>query len=282
LNILSFDIEEWFHLLDNRYIENWSNWESFEVRIHKNVERILTLLEDNNTKATFFCLGWIAEKYPEVIRSISDSGYEIASHSHMHKLAYDQSRKQFTEDLVKSIQCLEDITGKKVRAYRAPGFSLKEENKWVFEILIEHGIEIDCSIFPASRAHGGFENFGVIKPCIVDVSGHRIKEFPINIRPLLSQRIIFSGGGYFRFFPPWVIQRFMQQSDYVMTYFHPRDFDPQQPRLPTLSLARKFRTYYGLKNCYQKLDMLLKSHKFIDIASADDMIDWNDTAIKYL
>ena len=269
-------------MLDNRYIENWSNWDSFEVRIHKNVERILTLLKENDTKATFFCLGWIAEKYPEVIKTISNEGFEVASHSHMHQLAYDQSRKQFTEDLVKSIHSLEQVTGKKVRAFRAPGFSLKEENKWVFEILIEHGIEIDCSIFPASRSHGGFKNFGVVKPCIVDISGARIKEFPMNVRNIFNRRIIFSGGGYFRFFPLSFIQRWMNKSDYVMTYFHPRDFDPEQPRLPTLGPARTFRTYYGLNTCYHKIDTLLKTHKFIDLDAADKQMDWSDSPIKYL
>ncbi|MBN4062523.1 polysaccharide deacetylase family protein, partial [Bacteroidales bacterium AH-315-I05] len=152
MKVLTFDIEEWFHILDEPSTKTEKQWENYESRIHLNVDRILELLETKKQKATFFCLGWIAKKYPEVIRKIDDMGYEIATHSNLHQLVYEQTREEFKTDLENSIKLIEDITGKKIRVYRAPGFSIKEENKWAFEVLIENGIEVDCSIFPAERS----------------------------------------------------------------------------------------------------------------------------------
>jgi polysaccharide deacetylase family protein (PEP-CTERM system associated) len=152
MNILTFDIEEWFHLLANASTKTEASWAQYESRIDANMDRIFKLLADNNQQATFFCIGWVARKYPHIIRAISDKGYEIATHSDLHQLAYEQDYKTFKADLETSINAIEAIIGKKVRAYRAPGFSIKQENKWVFETLIECGIEIDCSVFPAGRA----------------------------------------------------------------------------------------------------------------------------------
>ncbi len=150
MTILTFDIEEWFHILDNQSTKTEHEWNQYESRIHQNIDRLLELLEKNNQKATFFCLGWIAKKYPEVIKRIDSFGHEIGTHSNMHQLAFEQSRKEFTDDLVQSIKSIEDIIGKKVRAYRAPGFSVKEENRWVFELMSEYGITLDCSVFPVA------------------------------------------------------------------------------------------------------------------------------------
>ena len=160
MKILTFDIEEWFHILDNDSTKTEKNWVNYESRIHQNMERIFDVLETTNTKASFFVLGWIAEKYPEIVRSISDKGYEIGSHTTMHQLVYQQDRNQFQTDVERSIKSLEDISGEKVKMFRAPGFSITEQNKWAFEVLYELGIEIDSSIFPAKRAHGGLPNYG--------------------------------------------------------------------------------------------------------------------------
>jgi polysaccharide deacetylase family protein (PEP-CTERM system associated) len=279
MNILTFDIEEWFHILDNEATSTETHWANFEVRIHQNMDRIHNLLNQTNQKATFFCIGWIARKYPEIIKQINDNGHEIASHSDMHQLAYKQSKKAFQDDVEKSIKHLEDIIGKKVISYRAPGFSVKEENKWVFEMLIKFGIEIDCSIFPAKRAHGGFENFGVAVPCWIDIEGMRIKEFPINLSTFLGKSLIFSGGGYFRLLPYHIIKRLTKNSDYVMTYFHPRDFDPTQPMVPGLNYIRKLKSYYGLENALRKLEKLIKEEPFIDLKTADKQVDWTKAKV---
>jgi polysaccharide deacetylase family protein (PEP-CTERM system associated) len=275
MNILTFDIEEWFHILDNNSTKTEKDWVKYEDRLNSNMNRILELLDAKNQKATFFCLGWVARKYPEIIRTISSNGYEVATHSDLHQLAYEQKRNVYAEDLSKSIYSLEDITGKKVTTYRAPGFSIKEENKWVFEELIKQGIEVDCSIFPAKRSHGGFESYGYTEPSIIEINGEQIKEFPINLYRMLGKNIIFSGGGYFRLLPYWMIKHMMNKSDYVMTYFHPRDFDPNQPMIDELSLFRKFKSYYGLSSSFTKLDKLISEFIFIDIENAVENINWD-------
>lgn len=279
MNILTFDVEEWFHILDNDSTRSEKEWSKFEYRLEANLDRIFSLLDEHNQKATFFCLGWVAEEFPQLIRRIHESGYEIASHSYRHQLAYEQSHHEFRHDLENSINSLEDITGSKVRSYRAPGFSLKNSNSWVFDILIECGIEIDCSVFPAKRAHGGFEQFGHAEPSIVRRNDHQIKEFPINVYTLSGNSLVFSGGGYFRVLPYWVIKGMMRHSSYVMTYFHPRDFDPGQPMIKDLSSMRKFKSYYGLGNAFRKLERLITDFEFLDLQEADSRVDWHKAKI---
>tara|TARA_B100001939_G_scaffold347979_1_gene371785 strand:+ start:23003 stop:23851 length:849 start_codon:yes stop_codon:yes gene_type:complete len=275
MNILTFDIEEWFHILDNQSTKTEKEWNNYECRLHQNMDRIFTLLEDNNQKATFFCLGWVARNYPEIIQKIHALGHEVACHSDRHQLAYEQSPAEFKRDLETALDALEDITGEKVRSYRAPGFSFTSRNKWVFEKLIECGIERDCSIFPASRAHGGFADFGKEIPTLVRFKGAEIREFPINTYKILGKNIIFSGGGYFRLLPYFMVRYFTNHSRYVMTYFHPRDLDGDQPLIEDLSLIRKFKSYYGLKQCEKKLDRFLKEFDFLTLDQADRQIDWS-------
>jgi polysaccharide deacetylase family protein (PEP-CTERM system associated) len=275
MNILTFDIEEWFHILDNKSTRTEAEWSRYETRIYENMDRIFQLLDETNSRATFFCLGWVADKHPDVIRRIDAAGYEIATHSYAHQLAYEQTPAEFQADLERSIKHLQDLTGKKVRSYRAPGFSIKEYNRWVFPILIEQGIEIDCSVFSARRAHGGDASLGMFAPGYLNVGGTLLKEFPINTAAVLGQDLIFSGGGYFRLFPYWMIKGLMRRSDYVMTYFHPRDFDAGQPMIPDLSRMRQFKSYYGLENCWPKLKQLLLEFPFMDLSQAEQQVDWS-------
>ncbi len=274
MNILTFDIEDWYHLLDIDYAVTEADWCHFKPRIHANVERLLELTVQHGHTATFFCLGWVAEQYPEIIRKIDELGFEVASHSHMHQLVYQQTPLQFREDLKRSIHTLEDITGKKIKTYRAPGFSFVKGNAWAVEILLEHGIERDSSIFPAERGHGGYEDFGSAQPSLLNCPAGKMKEFPISLGQVLGKNIVFSGGGYFRLMPFWMIRRLTSQSDYVMTYFHPRDFDANQPVLD-LPLHRRFKSYVGLSGAYKKLDQWLSQQKFIDIETADKLVNWN-------
>ena len=279
MNILTFDIEEWFHILDNDSTRTEREWNQYQNRIHQNMERILEMLERKKQKATFFCLGWIARKHPDIIKRIDSCGYEIGTHSDMHQLAYEQSRKEFESDLDLSIKSISDITGKKIRAYRVPGFSITDQNKWVFEVLVEKGIEIDCSIFPAKRAHGGFEKFGIAEPAIISVRGLKIKEFPVNLYKIGNKNLIFSGGGYFRVLPYWCIVNFMKKSGYVMAYFHPRDFDAEQPMIEELSLVRRFKSYYGLKSAFKKLERLIGDFEFVDLETANQKVNWENARV---
>jgi len=275
MNILTFDIEEWFHILDNNSTKSEKDWENYEERIYHNMDKIFYFLQRNKLKATFFVVGWIANKYPDIVKRIDKNNFEIGSHTHMHQLLYELSPKDVENDLKKSISTIENLTGKKIKSFRAPGFSLTENNKWVFEILIENGIKYDCSIFPAGRAHGGFPSFEHAIPTIIKINGSVIKEFPINTTNFLGKKIIFSGGGYFRLFPYPLIKKFSQDSDYIMTYFHPRDFDPNQPMIKGLSPIRKFKSYVGLNKCLGKLDNWVNEFDFIDLRTADKIVNWN-------
>ena len=141
------------------------------------------------------------------------------------------------------------------------------------EILLEHGIERDSSIFPAERGHGGYEDFGSAQPSLLNCPAGKMKEFPISLGQVLGKNIVFSGGGYFRLMPFWMIRRLTSRSDYVMTYFHPRDFDPAQPRLNNLSMKRKFMSYVGLSSSHDKLERLLSDFKFMSLGQAYESLD---------
>jgi peptidoglycan-N-acetylglucosamine deacetylase len=275
MKILTFDIEEWFHLLDNESTKTVNEWGNYESRIHQNMERIFSVLAQTNTKASFFIVGWIAEKYPEVVKEICDRGYEIGSHTTFHQLVYEQTREDFYQDINRSIKTLEDISGKKVKMFRAPGFSITEQNKWAFEVIYELGIEIDSSVFPTGRAHGGMPSYGVSEPSILKYNGIQLKEFPINTHNFMGRAFIYSGGGYFRLMPYPLLKKWTAKDDYVMSYIHPRDLDPNQPIIKELSLTRKFKSYVGLKSAQAKLEKWLTDFDFEDIASSNQKIDWN-------
>lgn len=274
MKILTFDIEDWFNLLEIPATAKVEDWGRFETRIHRNVDRLIESTLRHGHKATFFCLGWVAEKYPEVIRRIDAEGFEVASHSHTHQLVYQQSPAEFRQDIERSIHTLEDLIGKKVKSFRAPGFSIVSGMPWAFEALIELGIKSDSSVFPASRGHGGFADFGTAQPAIIECAGGTLKEFPISLGSILGKQFVFSGGGYFRLLPYGIIQRLTLKADYLMTYFHPRDFDVEQPVLE-MPFHRRFKTYVGLKGAYAKFDGWLAENKFVDMATADALTDWS-------
>lgn len=275
MNILTFDVEEWFHLLDNDSTRSEEQWKNYEVRIHENMERIFNILDDTNTKATFFIIGWIAKTYPELVKQIAEK-YEIGSHTMNHQLVWQQSPTEFREDVDSSIKFLQDLTGKPVKYFRAPGFSIRASESWAFEILHDLGIEVDCSVFPAHHAHGGFPSYGKAEPAIIEVNGNRIKEFPISCREMGGSHIIYQGGGYFRLFPYTLIKRWAKHDkDYLLSYIHPRDLDAGQPVVPGLSAARRFKSYVGLAGAEKKLRHFLKDFPFTDIATANSSINWD-------
>lgn len=276
MNILTFDVEEWFHLLDFDATRSVEQWKKYPVRIYDNVDRILNILEQTNTKATFFVIGWIAKTYPDLVKKIAEK-YEIGSHTLNHQLVWQQKPQEFKEDVSCSIKLLEDITGKKVKYFRAPGFSVRQTEGWAFDIIKECGIEIDCSVFPVHHAHGGIPHYGKAVPSIIEHNGTEIKEMPISTKNILHKHIIFSGGGYFRLCPYWLIKRWTKelQNDYLLSYIHPRDLDAGQPMLQGLPLTRKFKSYIGLKTSEKKLTRWLTDFNFTDIASADKQIDWH-------
>ena len=273
MKILSFDIEEWFHFDICSTEDKWIN---YSPRINLFLPQILDVLEAKNIKATFFCLGWIARTYPDIIRRIHEKGHEIGCHTDKHLFIHEMKPIDFDTDLKKALFSLENIIGEKIKSFRAPSFTITEESKWAFEILAKNGIENDCSIFPTSRSYGGFPSYDATTPAFIEYDGIKIKEFPISTGKIMGKRIVYTGGGYFRLFPYWFIKTMLSQSDYAMSYFHMRDFDYEQPRFSYLTLERKFKSYFGLKSSYSKFMKLLDDFEWINVQSASDKIDWDE------
>ena len=278
MRILTFDIEEWFHLLENESTATEVQWSQFPVRIHKNTDRILSVLNETNTRATFFIIGWIAEKYPEVVRKLAEK-YEIGSHTMMHELVWSKKRGEFRQDVERSIRVLEDLIGKPVKYFRAPGFSIRDTEPWAFDVIANCGIEIDCSVFPAKHAHGGIESYGAAAPSMIEHNGVKLKELPICLHSLAGRNIIFSGGGYFRLLPYSIIKKWTAEKDYIMSYIHPRDLDGGQPILEGLSAIRRFKAYVGTGGAERKLRRWLTDFEFTDIAEAHSIIDWDSVPV---
>lgn len=278
MKILTFDIEDWFHILDLPLVEDPDTWGQYESRIEAGTQRLLDLLEQEHARATFFVLGWVAENYPKLVRSIAERGFEIGSHSYHHGLVYKMDRATFETDLTRSVRALADVTGKPVRLYRAPGFSITPSCAWALEAMAQNGIELDCSIFAPPRRHGGFPDIQMSGPFRIKTGETFLKELPMSFTTVLGRHLVFSGGGYFRLLPSRLVQTLTQRQDYVMTYFHPRDFDPEQPRLP-MAPVRKWSTYVGLRNSFEKLKSLLRTQSFTDIQNANSFVDWNTTPI---
>lgn len=278
MNILTFDIEEWFHVFENHNDSSIDEWNNFKTRFPFSIDKLLDLLIENDVKATFFCIGWIVRQYPEIIKKISNLGFEIGSHSDLHKIAHQQTILDYTEDLKKSIFTIEDLIGKKVESYRAPGFSINNSNLWVFEQLINYGIKYDCSVYPLKGRFGGFNNFPKNTPFMIELNGKSIKEFPMNSSVLFGKQFVYSGGGFFRLLPYKLIKSLVNKSDYVMTYFHIRDFDPNQP-FNDLSLIRRVKSQIGVKGSFKKLENLITDFEFIDLLQADQLIDWEKVPV---
>ncbi len=276
MDILTFDIEDWYNC---DFISENFDWSKYEVRIYDGVDRILQELDKKNVKGTFFCLGWLAENHPNVLRNIDAAGHQIGCHSYQHQLSTRFTAKTFREDTYKAKSLIEDVIGKSIDCFRAPGFSITQNNLWAFDVLAELGFKSDASVFPAHHDYGGMPNYGNAEPAILSHNGYSLKEFPINIHKLLGHNLVFSGGGFFRLFPYWLINKWGNQAEYLMTYFHPRDFDPEQPIVKGLPAMRKFKSYVGLKNSFSKFQKILSDFNFINIAEADKLINWGATRV---
>lgn len=275
-NILTFDIEEWYHF--DIFCEE-ETWLSQPRRIDLYLPKVLDKLDELNTKATFFCLGWIAEAYPDVLKQIHERGHELACHSYRHLFVREMTPETFNDDLRLSLDKIQNVTGEKIISFRAPAFTISEDATWAFEVLAKNGIENDCSIFPTTRTFGGFPSFGEGKPALVKYKNYTIKEFPINIGRVLGKDFVFGGGGYFRLFPYFLIKKLMAESDYNMTYLHMRDFDYGQPRMKHLSTMRYFKSYYGIKGAYNKFEKMLTDFKWINLEQAAERIDFDKVRV---
>ena len=277
MNILTFDIEDWYNC---DFISGDFDWGKHEVRIYDSVRKILQELDRRNLKGTFFCLGWLAENHPTIIKEIADKGHQIGCHSYQHELSHRFTIEEFIKDTTKAKELIENVIGRKINIFRAPGFSITKNNVWALKALADMGFEYDCSLFPAPHDYGGMPSYGDGTPKRIDVgNGVFIKEFPINIQKIAGKNIVFSGGGFFRLFPYWLINNWAKDSDYMMTYFHPRDFDIGQPVVPNLPLMRKFKSYVGIKGAFRKFQKLLDNYDFVNVEEANKNIDWSKAEV---
>ena len=271
MNILTFDIEDWYNHDD--YSQDFA-WEKHEVRVYEGTEKILKALDERGLKGTFFCVGWIAEHHPKVIQWIAERGHHLGFHSYQHELSTRFTREQFREDTYKAKSKIEDVTGKEVNSFRVPSFSITRENLWAFDVLAELGFKYDSSVFPSHHEFGGLPDFPS-SPHIIRTPHGNLKEFPISIGKILGREIVYSGGGYFRVMPYWLLKRLTEESEYVLSYFHPSDFDPNQPQMPQLPMMRQFKNRVALKGAYNKFKKYLSDFDFIDIVSADSNMSFN-------
>lgn len=289
MNILSFDIEEWY--LEKAY---FGAKESKYAEYDRLLEEILFKLNESKIRGTFFCVGKLATDFPQVVRKISESGHEVGCHSNIHQWLNKMTYKQAMEDTHMAVDSLEQCIGKKIRSYRAPAFSIGCNNKWAFEVLAANGITCDASVFPASRDFGGFPEFKRIEPSIVMCNGIEIHEYPIVTTKILGKEVAFSGGGYFRFFPYGFTEKEIKKSAYSMTYFHLGDLLPviegvmtkqeyeryfAEPGNLRARYMRYVKTNLGVGGNKKKLYKLLSRLDFCSIKEADSAIDWKKTPI---
>ncbi len=274
MNILTFDIEDWYNC---DFISRDFDWDKHEVRIYEGVRRILNELDSRGIKGTFFCLGWLAENHPSIIKEIADRGHQIGCHSYQHELSHRFTPEEFIADTSKAKSLIEGVIGKKINIFRSPGFSITKNNTWALKALADMGFEYDCSMFPAPHDYGGMPSYGEGLPKLIDLGdGRFIKEFPINIHQVAGKNLVFSGGGFFRLFPYWLIKKWAKKTAYMMTYFHPRDFDTGQPIVPGLPLMRRFKSYVGIKGAFKKFQKLLGDFTFVNVAEANNLLNWDN------
>ena len=262
-NILSVDVEDWFHILELTSSPDVNEWNSLESRVKDNFYALLDEFEQADTQVTCFFLGWIADRFPEMVVEACKRGHEIASHGYSHRLVYTQTREEFARDIAKAKGLLEDISGQAVTGYRAPGFSIVQRTRWALDELVRAGYRYDSSIFPAARGHGGISD-AEISPHTIATDSGTIREFPLSVAVVLGKRICCFGGGYLRLSPygfiRYLSKRVNDENRPVIFYIHPREIDPHHPRLP-MGWIRRFKSYVNLHSTMPKLKMLLREQE---------------------
>lgn len=260
-NALTIDVEDYFQVSAFASHIPRESWPSLPCRVERNVDCILTLLNDTNIKATFFTLGWIAERYPAMVRRIADAGHELASHGYAHLRASDQSPEEFMEDISRSKKLIENISGLPVLGYRAPSFSIGARNLWALDLLLNAGYRYSSSIYPIAHDHYGMPNAPRFAFYPKGESG--LLEIPITTVRIMHRNLPAGGGGYFRFFPyqlsKWLIGRVNRQDKQPgIFYFHPWELDPEQPRQKNIGMKTQFRHYVNLSRMEMRLKTLIR------------------------
>lgn len=270
-NILSIDVEDWFHILEVEATPSVRGWNKLESRVEKNFLDLLDEIDSSQGTATCFFLGWVAERFPDLVKEAARRGHEIASHGYAHQLVYCQSPDEFARDIERSKHVLEEISGAPVTGYRAPGFSITRDTPWAFDKIAAAGFKYDSSVFPARRGHGGIED-AELAPYWMETEEGPLLEIPVTVIPLLGQRLCAFGGGYLRLAPYSIISRLSNAVNRsgrpVIYYLHPREIDPDHPRID-MGLIRRFKSYVNLKSTRPKLRKLLRDQ---DLGTFSDWI----------
>ncbi len=265
LNAITVDVEDWFHVSLFRHCIRPDQWDRLESTVVANVCRILNLFSRYNVRATFFILGWVAERYPEIVVAIQEQGHEIASHGYQHQIIYEQTRDAFYQDVKRSIDILESITGEKVRGYRAPSYSITRSSLWAWEKLVDLGLEYDSSVFPVRHDLYGIADAPRFPFKIKVKNKGELVEFPISTIRILGKNIPIAGGGYLRLYPYWFFKKGIEQINAegkpAIIYFHPWEIDPHIPRIPVGKL-KHIRHYGNLALTEERLIKLLKNFRF--------------------
>ena len=262
-NALTIDVEDYFQVSAFAPYIPRADWENRECRVERNIDCILALLDRHQTKATFFTLGWIAERYPQVVRQIVAAGHELASHGYGHERASDQTPEAFYADIHLARLMLEDLGGVAVRGYRAPSFSIGASNPWAFDCLQRAGYVYSSSVYPIKHDHYGMPD----APRFAHAVREGLLEVPVTTAKLLGKNLPASGGGYFRLMPyalSRALIRRVNENDRqsAIFYFHPWEIDPQQPRIPGINAKTRFRHYLNLERMEARLDRLLSDFRW--------------------
>jgi polysaccharide deacetylase family protein (PEP-CTERM system associated) len=262
INAMTVDLEDWHHSIDSIPFEDWDKYES---RVEANTHKILELFKQHNINATFFILGYIAEKYPSLIKEISSLGHEIATHGHAHRLVYRQTPQEFREDLKRAIGVIENTAQQKVLGYRAPYWTITKESYWALDILQEEGIKYDSSIFPMKTYLYGIPDAPLYPYVVKENNGNKLIEFPPSVIKIMGVKIPVAGGFYMRLLPSWIIRsgikKINKENQSTIMYIHPPEFDPQKPVIK-MPFMEKILHYYNLDVMEGKIKSLIAEFKF--------------------
>jgi polysaccharide deacetylase family protein (PEP-CTERM system associated) len=266
LNVLTIDLEDWFHVSNFETVIPRSAWDGCPTRLQETVPRLLDLLAEADTRATFFALGWVARRFPTLLRRIAAGGHELATHGDEHRLVTRQSPEEFREQLRCSTDAIEQASGQRVFGHRAPTYSFRKRTDWAIGILLECGLQYDSSIFPFGTRRDP-ELCDSCVPCLLaDHGAGDLVEYPLSTFPVAGHHIPIAGGGYFRLLPytflRWAMRRLNARGQRLITYFHPWEIDPEQPRVHDASWLARFRHYHQLDGTEEKLRRLLSDFRF--------------------
>lgn len=286
INSISIDVEDYFQVSALAKQFKYSEWDNVAPRVVENTTRLLDIFDEYDVKVTHFVLGWVAERFPELVKEIHRRGHEVASHGYSHQLVYNQTPAQFREETVKSKKLLEDLTGSEVLGYRAASYSITRKSLWALDILAELGFKYDSSIFPVHHDRYGIYGSPKHPHVLKTPNNHLLVEYPLSTFDTFVQTLPIAGGGYFRLYPYWLSRFFYrktnQKSKSFVFYLHPWEIDPEQPRVKT-SFLSSFRHYNNLDVCEERLRRLLKDFNFTTMNSKlnEIQLDQSQVAIDY-